>query len=470
MKLAALLFFLPVALWAKPNIVVILADDLGSGDVSCYYEKGKIKTPNIDALAADGMRFTDGHSNAAVCTPTRYGLMTGRYCWRSSLKRGVLNGYSPALIEEGRETVASVLKKGGYQTGCIGKWHLGMNIAKKGKDWDYDAPIKRGPTAVGFDSFIGITASLDMPPYALVKDDHFLQKPDGQFEAITKQLDYTRGGAISPQFKHVDYLPLVAEQAEEFIGAHAGKEQPFFLYLPLPSPHKPVVPSEQFKGSSGIGQYGDYVVETDWAVGRVMAALKNKGVVKDTLVIFTSDNASFAVPEVYEVIQKGHRANADFRGQKTDIYEGGHRVPFICRWPGNIKAGQVSDQVICTTDIMATALAAAGLSVPAGAAEDSVNFMPLLTGAHSGWALREATVHHAGGGMFAIRKGKWKLIFGKGSGGRTKVPKDDPNIQLYDMIADPGESKNLHAEKPGEVKELTELLERYRKDGRSVVR
>jgi len=457
---ALLVFLLGASIaQAKPNIVVILADDLGVGDVSCYYEEGKIETPHLDALAAAGMRFTDGHSNASVCTPTRYGLLTGRYCWRSRLKRGVLNGFSGALIEEDRETIASVLQKDGYRTGCIGKWHLGMNIAKSKGKWDYEAKIERGPTTVGFDTFLGITASLDMPPYVLVKDDHFLQKPDGEFEGIKKQLDFIRPGAISSEFKHVDYLPLMTEQAESFIAEHSGKDVPFFLYLPLPSPHKPVVPSEKFKGSSGIGQYGDYVVETDWAVGRVMAALKEAKVDQDTLVVFTSDNASFAVPEVYETIQKGHRVNADFRGQKTDVLEGGHRVPFMFSWPAKIEAGQVSDQVICTTDIMATALAAAGLPLPDGTAEDSVNFMPLLEGEHGEGALREFTIHHSGSGLFALRKGHWKLIAGKGSGGRTKMPKGSAAVQLYDMAKDPGETTNLQAEHPEVVKELTALLE-----------
>ena len=475
MKIIALLFLiLPILASAKPNVVVILADDLGSGDVSCYYEKSKIETPNLDALAADGMRFTDGHSNSSVCTPTRYGVLTGRYCWRSRLKKGVLDGNSTALIEEGRETVASVLKAGGYRTACIGKWHLGMNFTKmKGKSkgkWDYDAPIARGPNAVGFDYYLGIAASLDMPPYALIQNDRFLQKPTEHFEALKKQLDYTRGGAIAPEFKHVDYLPLVAEQAEEYIASGAKESEPFFLYLPLPSPHKPVVPNEAFQGKSGIGQYGDYVVETDWVVGRVIQALKDGGVYENTLVIFTSDNASFAVPEVYEVIQQGHRANADFRGQKTDAFEGGHRVPYICTWPARIPAGKVSEQVICTTDIMATSLAAAGLPVPGGAAEDSVNFLPILEGQHQGGSLREATVHHSGSGMFAIRKDRWKLILGSGSGGRTQVPKGLPPVQLYDMENDPAETTNLQAENPEVVKELTALLERYKKSGRSVSR
>ncbi|MEN8661863.1 MAG: arylsulfatase [Lentimonas sp.] len=473
MKTVILLsLLLPVVALAKPNIVVILADDLGSGDVSCYYEASKIETPNLDALAADGMRFTDAHSNSSVCTPTRYGVMTGSYCWRGRLKRGVLNGYSSALIEEGRATVASVLQEGGYKTACIGKWHLGMNFTKaKGKSkgkWDFDAPIQRGPNAVGFDFYLGIAASLDMPPYALIQNDRFLQKPTEAFEAIKNQLDYTRGGAIAPEFKHVDYLPLLAEQAEDFIADRVGESAPFFLYLPLPSPHKPVVPNEAFVGKSGIGQYGDYVVETDWVVGRVIQALKDGGVYENTLVIFTSDNASFAVPETYEVIQQGHRVNANFRGQKTDIFEGGHRVPYICTWPARIPAGKVSEQVVCTTDIMATSLAAAGLPVPNGAAEDSMNLLPVLEGTHEEGDLREATVHHSVSGMFAIRKGRWKLILGSGSGGRSKVPKGSPPIQLYDMEKDSAETTNLQEENPEVVRELQALLERYKQSGRSV--
>lgn len=453
---------------SKPNIVVILADDLGWGDVSCYNSDSKIKTPNIDALAASGLRFTDGHSNSAVCTPTRYGVLTGRYAWRSRLKKGVLNGYSPALIEPERMTIASGLKSAGYKTACIGKWHLGMNIAKAGNKWDHTKPIEGGPTALGFDYFMGISASLDMPPYALIENDRFVQQPTETFKAVRGQLPYTRGGVIAPEFKHVDYLPLVGEQSVGFIQQSAQNENPFFLYLPLPSPHKPVLPDENFKGKSGIGDYGDYVMETDWVIGQVVEQLKKSGVYENTLIVVTSDNASFAIPETYKVVQTGHQPNAHFRGQKTDIYEGGHRVPFIVSWPAKVKASTVSNQVVCTTDIMPTALSLAGVTVPKNAAEDGYDLLPLLLNEKLDGALREATVHHSISGMFSLRKGKWKLVVGRGSGGRTKVPKSDPALQLYDMQQDPTESKNLYLEHPEIVKELQGILLRYKESGRSV--
>jgi len=452
----------------KPNVVVILADDLGSGDVSCYYKGSKIKTPHLDALAAEGMRFTDGHSNSAVCTPTRYGVLTGRYCWRSRLKRGVLNGYGSALIEEGRETVASLLKKNGYTTACIGKWHLGMNFAKTGKQWDYTKPIQRGPNSVGFDYFMGISASLDFPPYVLIENDKFTQNPTDTCLGNRVELHYLRKGVQAPGFKHVDYLPLMTKQSCDWIKSQAAGKTPFFLYMPLPSPHKPVFPAEQFKGKSGIGDYGDYVVETDWSVGQVVKTLKDAGVYENTLIVFTSDNASFATQEKYDVIQKGHKVNADYRGQKADVYEGGHRVPFIWVWKGKVKGGTVSDQVISTVDIMATVAGAAGAKLGNEMAEDSYDLTPVLTGKQGNEALREATIYHSAAGMFAIRKGKWKLIDGKGSGGRTKVPKDDPKTQLYDMEADVSETTNVYEKHPEVVKELKALLEKYKSASRSI--
>ncbi|MFC4995343.1 sulfatase family protein [Rubritalea tangerina] len=454
----------------RPNIVVILADDLGWGDVKSNYAGSKIETPHMDGIAREGVRFVDAHSNSSVCTPTRYGVLTGRYAWRTRLKRGVLMGYSPALIEEGRETVASVLKDAGYRTACIGKWHLGMNIQKTDGKWDFGKEIERGPRSVGFDYFLGISASLDMAPYALIENERFIQNPTESFKAVNDPLAYRRGGAIAPEFKHEDYLPLVSDQAKRFISEASEGEQPFFLYLPLPSPHKPVLPSKGFRGKSGIGAYGDFVVETDWVIGQVVGQLKASGVYKDTLLIVTSDNASFAIPEKYGAVQSGHKPNAGFRGQKTDAYEGGHRVPFLCSWPARGVQGKVSDQVVCTTDIMPTALAAAGVELPKGAAEDGYNMLPEITGAESLAPIREATVHHSASGMFAIRKGKWKLICGRGSGGRTKVAKDAPKIQLYDMQTDPSESKNLYQEHPEIVKELESLLDRYKQQGYSNAR
>ncbi|MCP5535222.1 MAG: arylsulfatase [Akkermansiaceae bacterium] len=450
----------------KPNIVFILADDLGSGDLSCYNKDSKIPTPHLDALAAEGMRFTDAHSNSSVCTPTRYGVLTGRYAWRSRLKRGVLNGFSPALIEEGRETVASLLKKQGYHTACIGKWHLGMNFAKKGRHWDHTQPIKRGPTTLGFDYFLGISASLDMPPYTLIKNDRVVSQPTESIGDSTYP-KYWRKGAIAKDFVHEDYLPLVGKQAVEFISSQS-EETPFFLYLPLPAPHKPVVPNADFRGKTKANDYGDYVHEMDWVIGQVIDSLQQKGFFKNTLLIVTSDNASFAVPEQYGVVQTGHSPNHIYKGQKTDAYEGGHRVPYIVTWPGKAASGTVSTQVVCTTDLMATAAEVSGTTLEKDAGEDSYSIVPVLTGKQGDKALREATVHHSISGMFAIRKGKWKLIVGRGSGGRTKVDKSDKSkLQLFDMEADVRETKNVYHAHPEIVQELTTLLNKYKSSGRS---
>jgi arylsulfatase A len=450
----------------KPNIVFILADDLGSGDLSCYNKDSKIPTPHLDSLAAEGIRFTDAHSNSSVCTPTRYGVLTGRYCWRSRLKRGVLNGYSTALIEEGRETVASLLKKQGYATACIGKWHLGMNFAKDGKNWNHTQPIQRGPTTLGFDYFLGISASLDMPPYTLIENDRVVSQPTEKI-AASSYPKYWRAGALAKDFSHENYLPLVGKQAVKFISSQTA-DQPFFLYLPLPAPHKPVVPTAEFRGKSKANDYGDYVHEMDWVIGQVVDSLKEKGLFKKTLLIVTSDNASFAIPERYGVVQTGHKPNHIYKGQKTDAYEGGHRVPYIVTWPGKAAAGTTSQQVVCTTDLMATAAAVSGTTLGKGAGEDSYSIVPVLLGKQGEKPLREATIHHSVSGMFAIRKGKWKLIVGRGSGGRTKIGKSDKNkIQLFNMEKDVRETTNIHRAHPEIVQELTTLLEKYKSNGRS---
>ncbi len=451
----------------RPNFVFILADDLGYGDVSCLNNESKVQTPNLDALAQGGMTFTDAHSNSSVCTPTRYGVLTGRYAWRSQLKKGVLNGYSPALIEEGRMTVASLLHGAGYKTACIGKWHLGMNFQRNDDVWDYSANILRGPNTLGFDYFYGISASLDMPPYCYIENDTIPDVPASLIDA-SPYPKYWRNGPATPGFIFEDSLPHLTQKAVAFLEQQSDK-QPFFLYLPLPSPHKPVVPNKQFSGKT-FGPYGDYVAETDWSVGEIINALKKKGLFDNTVLLFTSDNASFASVEQYDVIQHGHQPNRPFRGQKTDAYEGGHHVAYFASWPGKITAGSRCDQTICTTDFLATAAAIIGKPLPQDAGEDSYNLLPLFDQSQGDKPLREATVHHSASGLFAIRKGKWKLIDGQGSGGRTKVPKTDPNVQLYDMEKDISETTNLYEQHPEIVAELKALLEKYKQADRSVVR
>jgi arylsulfatase A-like enzyme len=454
----------------NPNIVVVLADDLGYGDPGCYNKDSRIPTPNIDRLAAQGMRFTDAHTPSSVCTPTRYGLLTGRYCWRTSLKRGVLQGYSPLLIDPGRMTVASLLKQNGYRTAGIGKWHLGLG---NDKQTDYSKPLRPGPNSVGFDYFFGIPASLDMPPYVYVENEGVTAAPTariGDSEMRRKGGNgFWRGGAIAPGFTHEGVLPKLTEKATEFIGRQKPK-QPFFLYLALNAPHTPWMPTKEFRGKSLVDYYGDFVMQVDATLGSVMKALDERKLADDTLLIFTSDNGAHWLPE--DIEKWKHRANGTLRGQKADIWEGGHRVPFIARWPGKIKTGVASAQLVCLTDLLATSAAAIGAKLPADAGEDSFSLLPVLRGEKADTLLREAIVHHSGDGTFAIRQGPWKLALALGSHGFS-IPRDikpkpgEAKGQLYHLGNDPEEKDNLWLKQPEVVNRLTKLLEKYQADGRS---
>ncbi|HEY8506317.1 MAG TPA: arylsulfatase [Gemmataceae bacterium] len=456
----------------RPNIVFVLADDLGQGDLGCYNRESKIPTPNLDRLAAQGMRFTDAHSPSSVCTPTRYGVLTGRYCWRSRLKSGVLQGYDPLLIEPGRVTVASLLKRHGYATAGVGKWHLGLGDRNP---TDYARPLRPGPLTVGFDSYFGIPASLDMPPYLYVENDRPAEAATETIEAGRMRRKggggFWRAGAIAPGFRHIDVLPRITERAVRFIEKHAAESprKPFFLYVALSAPHTPWMPTEEFRGMSGAGPYGDFVAQVDDCVGRVAAALEKTNLAGSTLFLFTSDNGAHWTPQ--DIERYGHLANGQRRGQKADIWEGGHRVPFIARWPGKVQPGAVSDRLVCLTDFLATAAAVAGAELPEGAGEDSYDMLPALLGT-AGGPVREAVVHHSADGMFAIRQGYWKLIEGLGSGGfsaprREKPTPGGPEGQLYNLADDPREQKNLYLEKPEIVSRLSKLLTKYREQGHS---
>jgi arylsulfatase A-like enzyme len=453
-----------------PNIVFVLADDLGYGDPRCYNEASKIPTPNIDRLAAQGMRFTDAHTPSAVCTPTRYGILTGRYCWRTSLKRGVLNGYSPLLIEPRRMTVASLLKQHGYATVCIGKWHLGLGDESQ---TDFGKPLKPGPNVVGFDYFFGIPASLDMPPYVFVENEGVTQAPTATVAASEMRRKggngFWRAGAIAPDFRHVDVLPKLTEKAVAFIQKQSG-EEPFFLYLPLNAPHTPWMPTDEFRGKSGAGYYGDFVAHVDDTVGRVMQGLDDAKLAGNTLLICTSDNGAHWLPS--DIQQWKHRANDGWRGQKADIWDGGHRVPFLARWPGKVQAGAVAKEIICLTDLLATAAALVGAKLPIDAGEDSFDISPVLLGKKLDKPLHEAIVHHSSDGTFGIRQGPWKLAMALGSHGFSD-PKDikpkpgEAQGQLYNLDEDPEEQHNLWLQKPEIVARLTGILEKYKADGRS---
>jgi len=468
-----------------PNVVYILADDMGYGDVACLNSEGKIPTPNMDRLGREGMIFTDAHSSSAVCTPTRYSILTGRYNWRTRLKSGVFGGYSQPLIEEGRETVASFLKRHGYETACVGKWHLGLgwqapesddkdSSKKKNKPKvDYTKPILGGPTALGFDYFFGIPASLDMVPYVYVENDRVLEAPTETI-AATKDYEFYRGGPIAPGFRHDEVLPVCTQKAVDFIERHAEAqpENPFFLYFPLNAPHTPILPTEEFKGKSGVGPYGDFVTQCDWTVGRIMETLDRLGMRSNTLFIVTADNGCSPMAKFEHLEEQGHDPSYHFRGHKADIFEGGHRIPYIARWPAKVEAGSTYEHTICLTDLMATAAAIVGVDLADSAGEDSVSTLPALLGTAEG-PIREATVHHSINGTFSIRQGKWKLELCPGSGGWSdprpdKAIKDGlPMIQLYDLSQDIGETKNVHARYPDVVHRMISLLESYVERGRS---
>ena len=445
---------------AHPNIVFVLADDLGAGDLGCYNRDSKVPTPNMDKLAGEGVRFTDAHSPSSVCTPTRYGVLTGRYCWRTRLKSGVLWGDGTLLIDPARLTVGKLLQKSGYTTGAVGKWHLGFGAGKKA---DYSKPLTPGANDVGFDYFFGIPSSLDIPPYLYVRNNLPVKplstKVAGSKHRRQKGGGFWRAGQVSEDFKHI----------ERSSGGPAAK--PFFLYFPLTAPHTPWLPVKEFRGRSKAGHYGDFVAQVDHVIGQVTAALEKSGQAKNTLLIVTSDNGSHW--PVSDVKKFKHAANGNTRGQKADIWDGGHRVPFLARWPGKIKPGTSNDETICLSDLMATAAAIVGEKLPPNAGEDSYNILPALLGEALERPIREATVHHSVSGMFALRQGSWKLIVGRGSGGFTaprkiKPKPGEPAGQLYNLAADPREEKNLYQEKPEVVTRLRKLLNKYRKEGRSV--
>ncbi len=475
-----------------PNIIYILCDDLGYGDVRCLNPEGKIATPQMDRIAREGMIFTDAHSGSSVCSPTRYGVMTGRYAWRSRLQSGVLGGLSPRLIEPGRETVASLLKQRGYHTACFGKWHLGMNwVLKPGKSvselsiepreqvWnvDYSQPIQDGPNAVGFDHYFGISASLDMVPYCFIQNDKVTVLPtlDRSFAMMLGRQKHTRLGPTAEGFDANQVLPRLTDELTKYIeqrSADAKSGKPFFAYVPLASPHTPIVPTEKWQEKSGLNPYADFVMETDAAVGRVLETLDRTGLAENTMVVLTSDNGCSPEADFGELKAKGHNPSHVFRGHKADIYEGGHHVPFLVRWPARVKAGQTAHDLVCLTDLMATAAEITGASLAPTAGEDSFSFYGALVGTRSAQS-RSSIVHHSINGSFAIRAGDWKLCLCPGSGGWSapQPGRGDqsqlPPMQLFNLRTDIAETKNLQAEHPETVEDLTTKLKTLVADGRS---
>jgi arylsulfatase A len=489
LRLGALLLALPFSCPAaqttnRPNLIYILADDLGYGDVRCLNPEGKIATPHMDRLASEGMRFTDTHSSSAVCTPTRYGIMTGRYNWRSRLKSGVQGGMSPDLIEPGRPTVASFLKNEGYHTACFGKWHLGFawqrhpntpaygDTIEKGPDgWnvDFTKPFGGGPLGVGFEHYFGIAASLDMVPYTFLRDERVTEIPtvDKSFAmtAGDERKGRTRTGPAAASFEAVNVLPEITNRAVSYIQEHAAEAKagkPFFLYMPLNAPHTPIAPSAEWQGKSGISPYADFVMQTDATLGAVLDALDKSGLRENTLVVMTSDNGCSDQANLPLLAEFGHNPNHVFRGHKADIFDGGHHIPFLVRWPGVVPPNSTYKELACLNDWFATVADILGKPVPAGGAEDSVSLLPALKGGSA--PVRKRLIHHSVNGSFALRQGQWKLILTQDSGGwsapnpGSPEAKALPPVQLYDLSQDIGETHNLQAEKPELVSQLTRVL------------
>ncbi len=444
---------------SPPNIVFILADDMGYGDARCFNPDAKIPTPHIDSLARGGMRFTDAHAPGSWCVPSRYGLMTGRYPCRP---RNFRPGAGP-VIEAERVTVASFLREQGYATAMVGKWHLGF---EGGSETD-GRELHGGPVDRGFDHFFGIHASLDIPPYYYIDGRTPLAPPTERIGASQTagwtniQGAFWREGAIAPGFEHAEVLPRFGQRAAGYIEELAPSEDPFFLYVALAGPHTPWLPENAFAGTSGAGLYGDFVADVDATVGEILAALERTGETRDTLVIFTSDNGPVWYPD--DVERFGHSATGPYRGMKSDAWEGGHRMPFVAHWPARIEAGATSAQTICFTDVLPTCADAARAELPVGVAEDGHSFFPILLGA-SAVSGREVTVLKADASV--LRSGPWKLITHLGSGGFSMPRRIDPNNggpsgQLYHLRTDRGETANLWSERPDVVARLQGLLAPY---------
>jgi len=459
-----------------PNIVFILADDMGYGDVSLLNANSKIQTPHIDSLGREGIRFTDAHSACSVCTPTRYGIITGRYPMRAAIKSTVINGYAPMVLEPNRLTVAQMLREKGYATAIFGKWHLGINWIDKdgnplaaprgdnaGERVDFTKPITWGPLSAGFDRFFGISASLDMPPYVFIENDLVTELP-----TVIKQNDPPRPGLAGENFEPIDVQPILTKKAVEFIEEHAiGKNaKPFFLYLPLAAPHTPVVPTEQWQGKSAIGDYGNFCMQVDDSVGQILDALKRSGLSENTLVFFTADNgfAPYIKPERFE--SQGHFPSYIFRGYKAGVYEGGFRVPLLVRWPVRIKPNMVCDRLVSLNDLMRTCAEIVGYQLPDNVAEDSFSMLPLFDGTFTE-ASRTQRVSIAPNNLVAFRENNWKLIVSAHTQGNPVNPNMRLICELYDLVADPGEKINVAADNPELVAALIGKLQETFDRGRS---
>ncbi len=478
-----------------PNIVLILADDLGYGDVGCYGAT-KVRTPNIDRLAAEGRKFTDAHSASAVCTPSRYALLLGEYPFRRNLWGPVMNP-SPLVVDPARTTVASLLKRQGYVTAIFGKWHLGFGSQPK-PDWNTD--LKPGPLELGFDHFFGIPVVNSHPPFVWVEDHRVvgLDPADPLVygdQAVTqpfqeKMMSPPMSGAKAAHalYREEEHGTTLTEKATKWMRAH--KDEPFFLYFATPHIHHPFTPGVKFKGSSPAGRYGDFIQEFDWMVGELMRTLDELKLRENTLVILTSDNGGMLNQGGQDAVKAGHRLNGDLLGFKFDAWEGGHRVPFLARWPGKIPAGSVSDQLICHVDFLATFAAMTGGKLAPTGAPDSVNILPALTGTPARPLRNELVISPNRSTHLALREGNWVYIGARGGGGfgadkpgehafggpaalkfaglvnsdvaNGKFKPDSPDEQLYDLAADPRQTRNVIRDYPEVARRMKARLETLR--------
>lgn len=469
-----------------PNIIYILADDLGYGDLKCFNPYSKIPTPNLDNMAKNGIKFTDAHTSSAVCTPTRYGILTGRYNWRSSLKSSVLSGYSKSLIKQKQTTIAEMLKTQGYSTAYIGKWHLGWdwNFIKAddkldiddlnaAPEVDFSIPVKNGPSTHGFDYSFGFSGSLDMAPYVYVENDKATMLPSKTTVSVDEK-GFWRKGLTSDDFNHVNLLQDLTDKAVNYISKKAKSNSPFFLYFPLPAPHTPILPITEFLGKSNTNMYGDFVMQVDDVVLQIRETLRKEGISENTMLVFVSDNGCSPKANYKELAKVGHNPSYVFRGNKADIFEGGHRVPFIIEWPEKVRKNTSSNKTICTTDFFATCADIVGYKIQDDEAVDSYSMLSIITG-NSEETIREYTVHHSINGSFAIRQGNWKLILCPDSGGWSyptpqeyKANKMDlPAMQLYNLAVDIGENNNLITEYPEKAAELKAAIKKIILSGRS---
>jgi len=484
----------------RPNILVILADDLGYGDVHCNNpERGKIPTPNIDKLASQGMRFTDGHSSSGVCSPSRYTLLTGRYHWRTRLQRSIVGVFGEPLIAPDRMTIGTLAKQQGYRTACIGKWHLGWDwpVTKEQRPllaplkqpndearmarrkggavatelqiaaWRdiFSKPIAGGPSTRGFDLYFG-TDIPNWPPFCFIENDRTLGIPTEFLppEYMGNNQASNQGPALK-DWKLEGILPALRDRTIKFIDESVAKKEPFLVYMPLTSPHTPLAVNPEWKDKSKLNLFADFVMETDAVVGRVLDALEKSGAADNTLVIFTADNGCAPYIGVEDLEKMGHYPSGPLRGYKADAWEGGHRVPFMVRWPGKVKAGTVCNQLVYQADLMRTFADVFEVKLPDTAGEDSFSLMPLLKGEDK--PIRENAVSASIGGTPALRSGSWKYIPAPGSGGWGKGGDQSQPVQLYNLADDLGESKNLAAAMPEKVAEMKALLEKLITDGRS---